>query len=67
MADKEKLFSENINKENMNRDNINKENLNKETKDLILDGVPMSFEQSQGKKPIKEMPIIQAIMEFIFH
>ena len=53
MADKEKLFSENINKENMNRDNINKENLNKETKDLILEGVPMSFEQSQGKKPIK--------------
>ena len=54
MADKEKLFSE-----NMNRENINKENLNKETKDLILDGVPMSFEQSQGKKPIKEMPLIQ--------
>ena len=54
MNNKEKLYSENINKEN-----LNKETMNKDTKDLILDGVPMSFEQSRSKKPIKEVSINQ--------
>ena len=43
-----------MNKEIMHAD-VNKL-LNKEPKDLILDGVPMSFEQSQGKNLNKEMP-----------